>query len=310
MTWLILILSLPTETATVRQRAWRALKARGAAAVRDGVYALPDRPAGRTAFGQVADDVRTHGGTAWLLEAAEPAEDSFEPLFDRSEDYAALLEEIEALRGKAGPGAAAEGQRDVRRLRREFQQLADIDYFPGEPRSQVEAALQSLERGIARAQAADEPGDAVGAILPRAREDYRRRTWATRSRPWVDRLASAWLIRRHIDPEARFLWLEDASQCPPEALGFDFDGATFTHVAGRVTFEVLAETFGITDAATARLGRLVHHLDMGGVEPLDAAGIESVLAGLRDTFTSDDALVDAAIAVFDALHTHYRRESA
>src|SRR5690606_10116625 len=131
------------------------------------------------------------------------------------------------------------------------------------------------------------------------------RIWATRRRPWVDRLASAWLIRRFIDPQAQILWLDSPGDCPPDALGFDFDGATFSHVGGRVTFEVLAASFGLEQAAIARLGLLVHCLDVGGIQPPEAVGIESVLAGLRETLTQDDSLLTAASAVFDGLLANF-----
>src|SRR5574337_918282 len=101
---------------------------------------------------------------------------------------------------------------------------------------------------------------------------HRHRLWATRARPWVDRLASAWLIRRFIDPEARFLWLTRPEDCPPEALGFDFDGAAFTHVGARVSFETLLASFGLEAGALQRLGLLVHFLDVGGIQPPEAAG--------------------------------------
>ncbi|MGN5148609.1 chromate resistance protein ChrB domain-containing protein [Aeromonas enteropelogenes] len=117
----------------------------------------------------------------------------------------------------------------------------------------------------------------------------------------MDRLASAWLIRRFIDPAARFLWLAAPAECPPDALGFDFDGATFSHLGSRVTFEVLAASFALEAPAIARLGQLVHFLDVGGAPPPEATGVESVLAGLRASIRDDDQLLTAANAVFDGL---------
>jgi hypothetical protein len=117
-------------------------------------------------------------------------------------------------------------------------------------------------------------------------------------------LASAWLIRRFIDPRAKFVWLERIEDCPPDALGFDFDGATFTHMGSRVTFEVLVASFGLAQAALSRLGLLVHYLDAGGAQPAEAAGVESVLAGLHASITHDDQLLQAASLLFDGLlHT-------
>jgi hypothetical protein len=131
--------------------------------------------------------------------------------------------------------------------------------------------------------------------------NYQGRIWATRQRPWVDRLASAWLIQRFIDPQARIRWIAHPQDCPGDALGFDFDGATFTHIGSRVTFEVLLASFGLGQPALIRLGQLVHYLDVGGVQPPEAAGVESILAGLREAITDDDQLLGAAHAVFDGL---------
>jgi hypothetical protein len=119
-------------------------------------------------------------------------------------------------------------------------------------------------------------------------------------------VASAWLIRGFIDRDARFLWLKDPEDCPEEALGFDFDGAAFTHVGERVTFEVLLANFGLaTDPGLLRLASLVHHLDAGGSPVAEAPGFEAVLAGLRERAPDDDALLAAATPVLDALYQHF-----
>jgi len=128
-------------------------------------------------------------------------------------------------------------------------------------------------------------------------------------RLWVDRVASAWLIRRHIDPQARFVWLKSPADCPKRALGFDFDGATFTHAGARVTFETLLASFGLETPALLRLGVLVHGLDAGGVLPPEAAGVERVLAGMRDAIADDDQLVLAAAGVFEGLLVAFEKEA-
>ena len=120
-------------------------------------------------------------------------------------------------------------------------------------------------------------------------------------------MASAWLIRRFIDAQPTFLWLET----PADALGFDFDNAAFTHVATTpelVTFEVLAKSFGLdADPAIARIGAIVHFLDVGGAPVAEAAGIEAVLAGLRSGADNDDARLIAADRIFDDLYTNYQQ---
>jgi hypothetical protein len=307
--WLLLILSLPTENATVRMRAWRAVKASGAVVLRDGVYLLPARESCRLVFQDVAADVIQAKGTAFVLDVAASPEQNFPSLFDRSGDYARLAAEIEVCHRVLSTGLPpADAAKQMRKLRKSFTTLAEIDFFPTAQQAQADIALGDLEKAIHRLLTPDEPS-AVQRSIPRLdRAEFRGRTWATRRRPWVDRLASAWLIRRHIDPEARLLWLASISDCPPDVLGFDFDGATFTHVDGKVTFETLQASFSLDDPALNRIGALVHCLDAGGIRPAEASGIERVLAGLREMISEDDRLFEAASAVFDGLYAAFRKE--
>jgi hypothetical protein len=310
MRWQLLILSLPTDNATTRMRAWRALKACGAAVLRDGVYILPDGGGHADTLGTIAADVREHGGMARRLLAEEQGED-FAPLFDRSAEFGALLSDIGTRCTSRDTKAQAEALRESRRLRKAFDQLAAIDFFAGEAQRQTAVALQALEAAVAQAQSPDEPRAAARDAVPRRdRADYRGRRWATRRRPWVDRLASAWLIRRCIDPEARFLWLKATGDCPKKAVGFDFDGAEFSHVGARVTFETLLEAFALETPALRRLGVLVHGLDAGGVQPPEASGVERVLAGMREAIADDDQLVFAAAGVFEGLLIAFEKEPA
>lgn len=306
MNWLILILSLPTENATVRQRAWRSLKAAGAAVLRDGVYVMPADAESSAVLEAVAADVTGGGGVSHVLVAQAADDAPYEALFDRSREYTDLLGECVQLRESLPDTTAPEALKRTRKLRKAFESIAVIDFFPGEARRQAEHALAELEAACACLQAPGEPHSVAGAIKPLRTADYRGRLWATRRRPWVDRLASAWLIRRFIDPEARFLWLDHPADCPPEALGFDFDGATFSHVGHRVTFEVLAASFDLEQGPIARVGLLVHYLDVGGAVSAEAPGVESILAGLRETTADDDTLLDRACDVFDGLLAGFR----
>jgi hypothetical protein len=303
MLWCLLVLSLPTDNTAARMRAWRALKAGGAVVLRDGVYVLPDTPAQRELLREVAADVRANGGSARLM-AGVNAEEPIEPLFDRRAEFAPLVEDAKAA--LAQPDAA----RSARRLRKAFDQLAAIDFFPGEAQRQAVEAVAELEQHVVHAMDADEPRAVSRAVAREDRAAYQGRVWATRRRPWVDRLASAWLIRRLIDPAARFVWLADVAQCPRRAVGFDFDGAAFSHVGTRVTFEVLIAAFDLASPALHRLGTLVHGLDAGGVMPPEAAGVERVLAGMRDAIADDDALMLAAAGVFEGLYQAFVKEAA
>ena len=304
--WMVLIISLATENATVRMRAWRSLKASGAAVLRDGVYLLPELARCRATMEAVAADVRATGGAALLLRVEEPAGAAFVDLFERDTDYAALIAEVGSLRS-ALPAEPAELARQARKLRKTLTALVDIDFFPGEARRQAERALHDLEADAARLLSPGEPVAVDGGIARLEVQAFRGRTWATRRRPWVDRLASAWLIRRFIDPAARILWLASPAECPPDALGFDFDGAAFSHVGARVSFEVLLAAFGLETPALLRLGVLVHFVDVGGVQPPEAAGIQQVLAGLCDSIADDDQLLKLAGCVFDGLLASFEK---
>jgi hypothetical protein len=300
--WLTLVTTLPSANTAARMRLWRAVKALGAATLRDGVYLLPARQETGEALRALAEDVRAAGGSAEVLHiAADAAQDeAFRQLFERGTEYAALI---------AATHEAAD-EKSLRRLARELAQLAAIDYFPGPAQEQARQALADLAARLAPG----EPRTAPGEIHRLGAADFSGRTWATRRNLWVDRMASAWLIRRFIDRKAKFLWLETPADCPPDALGFDFDGATFTHVAGtpeRVTFEVLAASFGLeTDPALARIATIVHCLDVGGVPVAEAAGIEAVLAGLRADAPNDDKLLVEAGRIFDGLYKNYQQENS
>ncbi|MFN2308839.1 MAG: chromate resistance protein ChrB domain-containing protein [Gammaproteobacteria bacterium] len=290
-------------------RAWRVLKASGAAVLRDGVYLLPDLETCRSILEGVSSDVLASGGTTHLVDAGGTVTLSFPELFDRAESYAELLAGIAECRHGLTQDTALDVLKQVRKLRKLFTALVEIDFFPGEPKRQTEAALLDLERAANRVLSPDEPLPAENPITPLSPAEYRSRLWATRQRPWVDRLASAWLIRRHIDPEARFIWLATPAELPGDALGFDFDGAAFSHVGNKVTFETLLASFSLERPALHRLAALVHYLDVGGVQPAEAVGVERVLAGLRGVITDDDRLLDAACGIFDGLLAAYDQKT-
>jgi hypothetical protein len=306
--WLTLILALPTANATERMRAWRALKASGAAVLRDGAYLLPDIGVCREALASVERDILSINGTVYILPVVDPQGERFVELFDRSDDYSKLRAEIEECRGQLNPENALATTKHIRKLRKHYDQLSNIDYFPGKPKEQIDSALQELETAASRALSADEPHSRDEPITALNRGDYQSRVWATRKRPWVDRLACAWLIRRFIDPQAQILWLNTPHDCPADALGFDFDNATFSHVGNRVTFETLQASFELQEPGLNRIAALVHYLDIGGIQPLEAAGIERVLAGLRETIPHDDHLLAAASAIFDGLLAEFVKE--
>ena len=314
MGFLAFFVSLPAKATTGRMRVWRSLKTLGCASLRDGVYLLPDSAEHAAALEAVAAEaVGAEGGAeVYRLSGCDDAQGAaLRALFDRAEEYAGIAGEVRALRDGLSSVEGASVSRALRSLARRFEQVVRLDFFPGEAQGQVRAMLEELQEAVRQRLAPDEPG-AWQVDIPRLdRADYLGRTWATRARPWVDRLACAWLIRSHIDPQARFVWLASPAECRADWLGFDFDGAAFSHVGSRVSFETLLASFGLeSDPALARLGELVHCLDVGGLPVAEAAGVEALLAGLRASETDDDRLLDRAAEFFDWLHEHYKEEVA
>lgn len=311
--WLLLVVSLPTEGATARMRIWRALKALGCVALRDGAYLLPGSEERARALQELADECIREGGNAWLMAvAARSAEEdaAYRRRFDRSADWAELRRAWKEAHRTLKGLSDTELTRLVRRLQRDVDALRAMDFFPGDAGADAEAAWTELRQRIERQLAPDEPHGLQGRIARLDAAEYQGRTWATRRRLWVDRVASAWLIRRFIDRDARFRWLDHPSDCPKRALGFDFDGAAFSHVGERVTFETLLASFGLdADPALARLAAMVRVLDVGGEPVPEAAGFEAVMAGARARHDDDDALLAEMSSVLDSLHVHFQREA-
>ena len=302
--WSILFLTLPTQPTAVRLRVWRSLKALGCPLLRDGAYLLPrDR---RDSFQPVVDEVRQHGGSAqvmWLTPSDEVQRDEILALFDRSAAYEQWRNTLDGWLAALPATAETEARRQWRAIEQALRDIQAIDHYPGEATLQADAALADARAALDTRFSHNEPrAKADHGIARLDARKFQGKRWATRARPWVDRLASAWLIRRFIDPQAQFVWLQDVASLPRGALGFDFDSARFTHVGTRVTFEVLLASFGLEqDARLSRLGTVVHYLDAGGIPAPEAGGLEAVLAGLRQLHADDNTLLDAACTVFDAL---------
>ncbi|WP_397453153.1 chromate resistance protein ChrB domain-containing protein [Pseudomonas sp. NA-150] len=313
LTWSILVLTLPTENATARMRFWRALKARGCAVLRDGIYLLPYSDEREEILRELANGIIENGGAAHLLrapslDASQDAE--FRTLFDRSDDYANFVRSLSDTRKTLSGQSNSDLTKLLRRLRKDHETIRAIDYFPGDAATRAEVAFQEFIALVDTVLSPGEPHPTEGSIPRLSRNEYQSQTWATRQRLWVDRVASAWLIRRFIDPQARFIWLTSPDACPSEVLGFDFDGAAFTHIGDRVTFEVLVASFGLEDEpGLLRLGEMVHALDVGGSPVPEASGFEAVMAGARQRASSDDQLLEEMSVVLDSLHAHFAMDT-
>jgi hypothetical protein len=307
--WLLLVTNLPGRNPTLRMRIWRALKSAGAGLLRDGAYLLPNGERSRQVLEEQAGEIRAAGGLVQVLSFdAESAEQNGElvALFDRTNEYAEAIQRLDALKAELPKLAEPEARQRLAGIAREVAAIATRDFFPGEPRKQMEGALADAEAALNARYAPDEPHAAQRKIRSRDRKNYRGRIWATREHLWIDRVASAWLIRRFIDPRAKFLWLKRVKDCPKGAVGFDFDGAEFTHADSNVTFEVLVRSFGLEqDSGLTRLGALVHHLDVGGIPIAEGPGFATIMAGARSLQQDDDALLKAMTPVLDNLYAGY-----
>ncbi|MBN8751068.1 MAG: chromate resistance protein [Variovorax sp.] len=308
--WLLLTATLPTSPSALRVRVWRALKATGAGTLREGVYLLPTKALTAPDLWDLEATIGKAGAAAHMLafHARDEAQDlQFRSLFDRSGEFADLLQSIKEIRASIRTSTEVQLRKALRALEQRLQSIQAIDFFPTSESVKVADALARLRRDAEGHYSPGEPAPSSGAIARRGAADHQGRKWATRRRPWVDRLATAWLIMRFIDRKPTFVWLSNPSKVPKDALGFDFDGATFTHVGGQVTFQVTAQSFGLTeDVALERLGQLVHYIDVGGTPVEEAAGVELAVRGLQAQYADDDELLAAAVTLFDSLYVGFK----
>jgi hypothetical protein len=307
--WLLLITNLPGPNPTLRMRIWRAMKSAGVGLLRDGAYLLPASADSRRVLEDQATEIKAAGGLAHVLsfDADSPEQNAeLVALFDRTGEYSDAIKGVEELKATFAQLDEPQARQQLAAAIRDAAAIAARDFFPDESRKQMQNALADAEAALNAHFAPDEPRAARRNSRLRNPKDYRGRTWATREHLWIDRVASAWLIRRFIDPEATFLWLKRPKDCPKRAVGFDFDGAEFTHADSKVTFEVLVSSFGLEkDAGLARLGALVHHLDVGGIPTAEGPGFATIMAGARALQREDDALLEVITPVLDSLYAGY-----
>ena len=308
--FIALVLSLPSRNKTVRMRIWRALHSMGCGVLRDGVYLLPGHTAQQADFADLESDVKAAGGFAMTVEMNFKSSIQSEwarKLFDRTPDYASLITQINAAEKSLARLQQPQADSLMKRLHRAFQAIVTTDFYPGQAKRQAQDALVSIERTMQNLFSSNEPRKAKGRIQRLNAMNYQGKVWATRKNPWIDRLASAWLIKRFVDRKARFVWIDKPKDRPKDALGFDFDGADFTHIGNRVTFEVLLSSFGLDgDPALNQLAAAIHFLDVGGIPVDDAKGLEMILKGARNKARRDDELNLAAAKVFDHVYAAYR----
>jgi hypothetical protein len=302
--WLVMIASLPVEDPAARMRMLRTLESLGAAVMREGAYLLPDTAASRQGLEALRDYISKGAGSADVLQVAplsDAQQAAFRSLFDRSARYAELVKVVDSLKvgfGIADPSAIL---RVLSKQRRELEAICALDFFPSEARERAESTLAAAEAEVHKLLF---PSQASGAA--KRDEPLTRRVWATRRPPWADRLACAWLIRRFVDPEGSVAWLEKTQECPPTHVGFAYDGARFGNSASQVTFEVMLKHFKLaSNAALAKIGAIVHYLEVRDTPVPEAAGVQTLLQGAARRSGNDDELLAEAEKTFDLLYEAY-----
>ena len=308
--WLLLIHQIPPRPAYLRVKVGRRLQALGAAAIKNSVYALPRGEQAMEDFQWVRREIVSGGGEATVCEAlfVEGHTDAdVVALFTkaRDADYAALAGEARALaRAAQRRRGADEARPALLRLHKRLAEVIAIDFFGAPGRETVEGLLGGIE-----ARLRNPPPAAPGKALSAA--GYRGRVWVTRRGVQVDRIASAWLIRRFIDPKARFKFVAGGDYRPrPKEARFDMFQAEFTHDGDLGTCEVLVRRFGIDDPALRAVGEIVHDIDLKDAKfgRPEAAGLARLLAGIALMNAGDPARLAQGAAAFNALHESFRRK--
>jgi len=260
----------------------------------------------------VARAITEGGGDASICEAHFVdglSDEQVEALFAaaRDADYAQIAEEARRLDAETTTEDTSRLETEVARLRRRFGEVSAIDFFSAPGREPADGAITALE---ARIRVARDPTAHTRDVR---REEYRARVWVTRKGIHVDRMASAWLVRRFIDPDARFKFVDAKGYLPePREVRFDMFEAEFTHDGDRCTFEVLVDRFGLDEPSLRVVGEVVHDIDLKDSKfgRPETAGIASLVAGIAMEHRDDNARLARASAVFEDLHAYFRRKSA
>ncbi|HUE89743.1 MAG TPA: chromate resistance protein ChrB domain-containing protein [Vicinamibacterales bacterium] len=310
--WLLLVYQLPSAPSNLRVRTWRRLQQLGALAVKQAVYVLPDSPTAREDFEWLKTEIKAAGGDASMFAADNVDSWSDDALVEefrraRQEAYAMLAREIERLIGRLTATRRPRGTRApaVRRLldgfRERLSAIEHVDFFGSAGRDRVTTVLQQLEE-----KASDSRRPAEGPRTARRADpqNYANRLWVTRPRPAVDRMASAWFIKRFVDTHARFAFVADRQSAPHDAVPFDMFGVEFSHQGEGCTFETLCSVFAIDGPAVARIAAIVHDLDLkdGRFAAQEAPTVGVVIEGMQLSVPDDDALLEQGMALFEALY--------
>ncbi|MBA3393939.1 MAG: chromate resistance protein [Deltaproteobacteria bacterium] len=306
--WLLLIHQIPPKPGYLRVKAWRQLQRLGAVSVKNSIYVLPRSDDAHEDLQWILREITAAGGDGSICEARfidGLADDQLEAMFHaaRDADYADLASSATRLSDDGDDRARFE--QGVARLRRRLEEIVAIDFFGAPGRDTADRLLGALEAKLCPAP----PAETTTAEQRRA--EVRGSTWITRKGIHVDRMASAWLIRCFIDPDARFQFV-DAKRYrhEPGELRFDMFEAEYTHEGDRCSFEVLVERFGLDDVSLIPLAEIVHDIDLkdGKFGRPETGGIASLVAGIAMAHAEDESRLARASAVFDDLREYFRRK--
>jgi hypothetical protein len=301
--WLLLLFSLPAGKKTERVSVWRRLKKSGAIQLTTSTYVLPDRPSLYELFQWLAKQIRDYGGEATLIRAQEIEGLSNEKLAQsfnsaREAKYGeigtALREVMQRGRKKGDSGEGLE------KLKKQFRTIREVDFFNAPRGHEIEVLLRRAEESA--------PAAKSGVPVKLALKRFQGRTWITRPRPEIDRVGSAWLIRRFIDGKAQFVFAPKPTAVR-DGLPFDFPEGEFSHQGEDCTFETLLKRFGIADKHLRKIGEMVHDADLedGKFQRPECVGIDRVLKGWAKRGMSDDELLKQGGACFDGLYSFLQR---
>jgi hypothetical protein len=309
--WLLLIHQLPAKPAYARVKVWRRLQALGAVTVKNAVYALPANSESREDFAWLVREIEELGGEGIVCEASMVAglsDDAMRTLFEaaRDEDYGKISDEARALAERIADGASesvlAEAATQTARLRKQFDAVVAIDFFGANGRLPAQGLVSGLEAFL-------QGGDDVTAERHEPPSgDLSNRVWVTREGVQVDRIASAWLIRRFIDRKASFKFVAPSGYRPAAGeLRFDMFEGEFTHVGDRCTFEVLVAHTGLHDPALAAIGEIIHDIDLKDDKygRAETAGVKSLIAGIATPGTTDEQRLARGAVLLDGLYDSF-----
>ena len=314
--WLVFFYSVPAKPAGCRVKIWRKLSKAGAVQFKGSVYILPHNEVNHEFFLWLSNEVESMNGEAAFLrgEKFETAkEQEIIDLFNRQRDkeYREIEKCADSIEGivssfKKGTKVQKETKLKERfsRLVRNFEEIQRTDFFMSEVGLKLKHEIIVLEKEMRKA-AASETKPAV-TVRVQNKKDYQGRTWVTRKKPFVDRIASAWLIKGFIDKKAGFDFIDESEMesLKDGAVTFDVGGGDFTHVGDMCTFEVLLKSFRIRDRALKKISEIVHQIDLRDDRFLipESKGIEEVLAGIRKTGRSDPEILEKGMGVFEMLY--------